>query len=243
MASTGTDETSPWTRPRFLVAAALVLLLVIAGIVLAVLPSNSNGPTPTPSPSSTPTPSQSATPAAAGESKCGLPAGSQTTPAAPPAGATWELFGTFAAPSIEDVGPGVVDPDGVRSCFAHSPTGALLAAINFWAMTGLDLTLGVDPRLTADTPERAALAEQYAAEPPTPSTGVTYQVAGFQFRGVTDDSLVVDVAIRTATGAVGVVPTPLRWEDGDWKLVVPASGDTGTKQLPNLAGFVLWAGV
>lgn len=242
MASTGTDEKNPWTRPRFLIAAGLVLALVITGIVLAVLPSNGNGATPTTPPSNTQAPTSSPSSTTAGASKCGLPEGSQTLPAEPPSGATWALFGTFAAPSIEGIGPGAVDPDGVRSCFAHSPTGALLAAINFWAMSGLNPAVGVDPRLAADSPERDALAAQYAADPPTPTGDVTYQVAGFQFHGVNDDSIVVDIAIRTSSGTVGVLPTPLRWEDGDWKFVVPASGNTGSGSLPNLSGFVLWAG-
>lgn len=241
MSTSENTERSPWTRPWFLISAVLVALLAIAGIVLTVLPDDANGrPTPTTSPTSTPSPSPTAV--ADGESKCGLPPGSQAVPAAPPEGATWELFGTFAAPSIENIGPGVVDPDGVRSCFAHSPTGALLAAINFWAMTSLDPAVGVDPRLAASTPERDALAEQYATSPPTPSSGPTYQVAGFQIRDYTAHSVVVDVAIRTSTGAVGSLPTPLRWEDGDWKFVVPASGSTGSGQLPNLTGYVLWSG-
>jgi hypothetical protein len=243
MSTSENTERSPWTRPWFLISAVLVAILAIVGIVLAVLPDDANGrPTPTTSPTSTASPSPTAV--TDGESKCGLPPGSQAVPAAPPEGATWELFGTFAAPSIENIGPGVGDPDGIRSCFAHSPTGALLAAINYWAMGWSVAGAGADARLVASTPERAALQEQYRQQgTPDPALLTGMQVAGFNIVRYSESDAVVDLAVRTETGAVGSLPTPLRWEDGDWKFVIPPTGNTGLQQLPNLAGYVLWSGI
>ena len=45
-----------------------------------------------------------------------------------------------------------------------------------------------------------------------------------------------------ANGGVASLPTTLRWEGGDWKYVVPANGDPGVREIPDLAGYAAWTG-
>src|SRR5659263_307496 len=101
-----TDETStPWTQPKFLIAAVLVIALVILGVVIAL-----GGRDEPRGASSTPTATSSATtpvPVDAGvESVCGLPghAASGTLTAAP--AAEWPFQGTTAYATSLEFGPG-----------------------------------------------------------------------------------------------------------------------------------------
>ena len=238
-----TTESNPFTKPKFIVSAALVVALIAAAIVIFLLPNGQGNAQPAPAPaestsSATASPSTSA---AAGQSVCGLPTSSESSLGTAPA-TKWELVGTMAAPTDPKIGPGKTDDQGIRSCFAHTPTGALYAAVNLWA-------LGTDPS------KEPTIAEKLAAKgpgrdagmkaPPTsaPPSATKIQVAGFNV-SYTANQAVVDLAFKADTGALGSVRTTLLWQDGDWKGVV---ADDGTpleepRQISDLSGFILWSG-
>jgi len=246
-----TGGRSPWRRPGFVVSGVVLAGLLIAAVVLFVLPPADPGtaaPAPQPSASqpaasAQPTAQPSEPPAdpapAAGESVCGLAPGAQAIPTTAPA-AQWVLVGTTAVPTNPTgAGPGTTADDGFASCFSHDPTGALFAGINWWAQTFNGRAVQVYEELTAATPERDAGLEQGLSES---VTGVG-QIAGYRFTDVDDDRVVFELAIETPDGAYASLPTAMRWEDGDWKLVIPSTGDPGVGSLPDLAGFTPWSGV
>ncbi|WP_299039839.1 hypothetical protein [uncultured Pseudokineococcus sp.] len=239
---------SPWRRPGFVVSGVLLAALVVLALVLLLLPPAGEGSTatapqpsatePAPQPSSPPTADAEAVPAA-GESVCGLEPGDQAIPTSAPQ-AQWELVGTTAVPEDPDgAGPGVATDDGFRSCFSHDPTGALYAGINWWAQTLNGRAVQVYEELTADTPERDAALEQGLDE----SAGGIGQIAGYRFVDVDADRALYELAFRTPQGDLVSVTTPMRWEDGDWKLVIPSTGDPSVGALPDLTGFTPWSGV
>src|SRR4051794_10440252 len=127
---------SPWAQRGFILAAAFIAGLLLLGVALLVLGSGGDDatrPGGNNPPNSRPT---TATPARqdANASICGLPAGNQHVPAVGPQ-TRWELVGTIAAPTDPNtIGPGIHEGKR-RLCFAHSPTGALFAAVNFVATT------------------------------------------------------------------------------------------------------------
>ncbi|TDE88153.1 hypothetical protein EXU48_23825 [Occultella glacieicola] len=224
-------------------------MVLVVGLAVVLWPrgSSSEDPPPTASttsdPATTPTTS-TPTPESDDESVCGLEAGPQAIPATAPEGAEWELLGTFAAPSIEGVGPGLVADDEVRHCFAHSPTGALLAAVNYVALQFVDPINSLDERVVADTPETRDRQEYRDAHPDEPLVELTsMQLAGFQIRDYTPGSVVVELVMRLPEGGLLLWPAPLRWEAGDWKFLYPATGDPGFREVDSLAGYVAWAGV
>jgi len=246
-----TGGRSPWRRPGFVVSGVVLAGLLIAAVVLFVLPPADPGtaaPAPQPSASQ---PAASAQPTAqpseppadpapvAGESVCGLAPGAQGIPTSAPA-AQWVLVGTTAVPTDPTgAGPGTTADDGFASCFSHDPTGALFAGINWWAQGLNGRAVQVFEELTADTPERDAGLEQGLDE----STGGIGQVAGYRFVDSAEDRVLVELAFETPDGQYLSVPTPLRWEDGDWKYVVSAAGGSGVAPLPDLAGFTPWSGL
>lgn len=230
---------SRWTR------AAVVVITVIALLAIAVVVLSPD-PTPQAAPETAPsTPATSAAPAApAGEaSACGLAPGEQAVPSVPPVSTDWELVGSMAAPTAPgSIGPGTVD-EGLRSCFARSPLGALYAATSFLATTSEPrLRLPAVTQLTARGEGRdRALGLIEGSDTGGDDGGV--QFAGFTFLNYDPDEAIVDIALRTG-GNVGHLPVPLRWEDGDWKILFPPDGDLygNIAPLPNLTGYVPWSG-
>lgn len=238
-----TTESNPFTKPGFIIAAALVVALIAAAVVIFLLPKGQGNAQPAPSPaesSSTATASPSASDTA-GKSICGLPASSETALGTAPK-TKWELVGTMAAPTDPKIGPGKTDDQGIRSCFAHTPTGALYAAVNLWA-------LGIDPS------NERAIAEQLAAkgpgrdagmkapQTPAPASAVKVQIAGFNV-SYTANQAVVGLAFKADNGALASVRTTLLWQDGDWKGVVADNGKPleEPRQVRDLSGFILWSG-
>ncbi|MDQ0636365.1 hypothetical protein QFZ40_004336 [Arthrobacter pascens] len=236
-----TTESNPFTKPGFIIAAALVVALIAAAVVIFLLPKGQGNAQPGPAPSESGSSASASAPQAAGESVCGLPTSSESALGAAPE-TKWELVGTMAAPIDPKIGPGKTDDQGIRSCFAHTPTGALYAAVNLWA-------------LGSDTSKEPAIAEQLAARGPgrdagmkalptsAPVSAVKVQVAGFNV-SYTANQAVVELAFKADNGGLASVRTTLLWQDGDWKGVVADNGAPleEPRQIRDLSGFILWSG-
>jgi hypothetical protein len=238
-----TTESNPFTKPGFIIAAALVVALIAAAVIIFLLPKGQDPAQPAPgtAASANPATASPSTTAVAGKSVCGLPSGTETALGAAPK-TKWELVGTMAAPIDPKIGPGKTDDQGIRSCFAHTPTGALYAAVNLWA-------LGIDPS------KERAIAEQLAAKGPgreagmkmpatsAPASTVKIQIAGFNV-SYTANQAVVELAFKADNGALASVRTTLLWQDGDWKGVVADNGAPleEPRQVRDLSGFIPWSG-
>jgi hypothetical protein len=240
------NERNPFTRPGFILSAALIVALIAAVAVIAFLPRGDEEPDAGTTAPSNNAPSSPATPTEeeADESICGLPASEETALGAAPE-SDWELIGTMAVPTAPEThGPGVVTDDGFRSCFAHSPTGALYAAANLWAEGFYGDATRLYTELTADSTARDELLEQMEAGSNLGSDNAPkLQIQGFQISRYDGETAVVDLGVRTEQGAFGSLPTPMRWEDGDWKLVIPETGNPGIQQLADLNDYIPWSGV
>lgn len=240
-----TDTRSPFKGRGFIAAAIVVGVIVLAGIVVLVTSLTRGGDAAAPQ---TPAPSMSATASAADPSVCGLPGdeATDTLDAAPDS--KWELVGTLAAPTDPEVsGPGTIDTDGFRSCFAHTAEGALYAAVNYFAMS-------TDSRLAPELSERylvpgpgrdAALAKEAAGEYASADNALRAQVAGYKISSYDGEQATVDLVVQVSnSGALVSIPTVLEWYDGDWKAVVDDAGNSPleTAQLESLGGYTPWAG-
>lgn len=80
------DGTSSWTQPRFVIAAVIVALIAVFGIVLAVTdPADGNdSPAPRADPTSAPPTAEQGS-----DSACGLESGDQTIPVVAPPNTDW----------------------------------------------------------------------------------------------------------------------------------------------------------
>jgi hypothetical protein len=245
-----TTESNPFTRPGFIVAAALVVALIAAAIVIFLLPKGQGNaqPAPAPAESSSPATASPSAPGAGDESVCGLPASSETTLGTAPK-SNWELVGRMATPSDpKKFGPGTADESGFRSCFAHSPTGALYAAMNVAALGSsgsTELQRKLADKLLVPGAGRDSAMREAAAASGTASPTTSIQVRGFLIRSYTPAEANVDLAFETNKGALARLTLSMRWMDGDWK-VKPADNGVafmGPTQIRDLSGLILWAGI
>ncbi len=238
MSDESTEPKSPLAKRGFLFAAIGVGAIGLAAVVAITAAITGGGGDPTPAPTPEPT-----TPAisAQDQSVCGLPGfDTEGTLTAAPV-TDWELVGTVAAPTDpKGAGPGEVDDDGFRSCYAHTPPGALYAAANFVAL-GTDATLG--PRLielVAEGPGKGRVERQSTGG----SSGDRAQIAGFRIGSYTGNAATVDLVLNYSSGTLVSLPLKLTWEAGDWKLVLADDGSLplSPAQLENLGGYIPWAG-
>ena len=239
MSDDSTQPSNPFASRGFIAAAIVIGVILLAGVVVLVTALTAPH-TPVAQPTSTPS-----GPVASGDDKsvCGLKGfETESSLTAAPTHTKWELVGTVATPTDPNgPGPGRIDSDGFRSCFAHTAAGALYASVNFIAL-GTDGTLR--PRLTelvADGPGKDAIA---SSDPNAGSDSARAQLAGFKVDSYDGGSATVDLALNYNTGDLVSVPIKLVWEAGDWKLVLAEDGSLPLKpaQLQSLGGYIPWAG-
>lgn len=211
---------------------AFVLALAVAVPILLTHPKP-GGP-------GSPAPGRPPGPAPAGDSVCGLPPGDQGVPRTTPPVTRWVLRGTMAAPTDPGVGPGAAG-GGVPYCYAHSPLGVLYAATTFDALhTDPALRAPADTYLTAAGPGRDKLIGYDAAGVGAAGTA-DFELAGFKVLNYDPASATVDLVFRFS-GQYLHSPVALRWEAGDWKVVVPDDGKPFAWGPASLTDYVRWSG-
>jgi hypothetical protein len=242
-----TTESNPFTKPGFIIAAALVVALIAATVIIFLLPKGQGNAQLTPAPAET-SGSVIASPSAsalAERSVCGLPASSEEALGSAPS-SKWELVGRTAAPTDPDtVGPGITAENGFRSCFAQSPTGALYAAANMVALGGLSdegIQKELIEKLVVPGPGRDAALKDIRT--PSRADSSSIQIRGFVIKAYSTSAAYVDLAFSTPTGEYGHGVLPLKWVDGDWKVEISDAGEllNDVAQVSDLGGYIPWSG-
>lgn len=242
-----------WASPRFLLSAAAVVLLVFIGLILFITTHNADdtgagAATPSQSTDAGREPTTAATAADLQDSVCGLDATGGVTLTTAPKDIEWEFLNGIYAPKSEEHGPGVVDPEtGVRSCFSHTPGGALLAVAGLFVSGG-------DPQLLLDTIERQTLeglgkdkslanvqARLDRNDPAVPPI----ELEGFRLLAYSDSEATVEVVLGADTGLERYHQTQsavVIWQNGDWYFQAPGDSGPGqvSGQISDLSGYVLW---
>lgn len=236
MTTSNPTPSGPFSSRGFVAAAIVIGVIVLAGVIVAVTALTApkgEPPAVASAPSSAPAPSGD-------ESICGLKGHEEVSSLTDAPDVEWELVGTVAAPTDPGgAGPGVIEDNDFRYCYAHTAEGALFAAVGWFAATS-DVRNG--PRI----PELlAAEVRDDARLQLTQSTTDRAQVAGFKVISYTTDEAVIDIAyaITTAQGQLVNVPAVLRWEDGDWKVFLDEDTLERAGPLRSLGGYIPWAGV
>jgi hypothetical protein len=239
-------ERSPFAARGFVVSAALIGLIVISALAVIVTGGGAQR-RPTRVVSATTREASGAgrrsgaVSVPSGASECGLPAGSQAVPTATPTPTAWVLVGSMAAPN----GPRTIGPgrsvDGFRECFAHSPTGALFALVNFWASGTAFSASEVYTHLAADTPARAQAVRFSAGDNSRLSDSGQVQIAGFDFSSYSASEADISVVLQSSDGNLVTVACTMLWQAGDWRYEIPPSGAPAAGAIQSLDGYVPWS--
>lgn len=222
-------------------AAGVVAILIVLGLIIAIINITSDDDD---APSAAPTsdPTEEAT---TDESVCGLE-GHDTEGSLnqPPENVEWELIDTIAIPSSDTAGPGTIEDNGLRYCYAHTPEGALLAAANTFAwgsLVGTKTAPELVKRSVAEGPGYEAALKQISAASGVDSTP-GLQIAGFRLLSYDNSTALLDIAVEQS-GALAHMKLELVWQGGDWKLRPQPDGSSGqAAPLPDLTGFIPWQG-
>lgn len=237
---------STWSKRTF--AASMVFIVVLAVCFIYVAGPNlwNRGLRSKPAASSAPA---SAAPSAtsettsqveAGSSVCGLAPGSQNLPSGPFEQRMIPVSTTWGVPEVKDVGPGITT--GITRCFAHSPSGAVVGAVNFmrW-FSSQDRLPDVVRALMVDDSNRSRMLNQIE----TGWDGQTTQpvtIRGYraEVRGP-NEILVTLLVSRSATDDRLVSwQLVMVWEGGDWKVQAPNSDSWGQELVDSPAGYSAW---
>ena len=225
----GEKEESEWAKPWFVISAIVIgFIVVIAGVVLVFnLFIKPAGQAQTPDVTT-------ADPAA------GCPVQGSTDQAVPTTAppARWVLFKQIAIPTSTEAGPFAADPAGIRSCYAHTPTGALFAASNMVALGSQQETVTVLERFTV--PSALRDTELKKAKSSASGSSGNGQVAGYTLTVQDQDRVQVRLAVKVGAGLVAGT-YDLQWLDGDWK--VRMETPLSVTRLDDLSGFIPFNGV
>jgi len=244
------EDRSPY-GPGFIAAAIVIGAVLMCGVLLIGIGAFGGGDTSAAAgrgpeveqPSGRADPEASAKPG----DRCGLPAGDQAVPDAPPVGVSWQVYRRMVVPASPVHGPARTDPDGYRRCFAHSPTGAVLAAYNAVAALG-------DDRLAAATAAKAFLpgpdTDRFVREVATAGPEVEdspNQLAGFKVLDAGRDRVSVMLAFAVGESYVSGNLTMVWYPPaGDWRVLPPRPGvgfGAPYAEHTGLSDFVRWSGV
>ncbi len=177
---------------------------------------------------------------------CGLTAVEMTGTLTDAPHATWSRFGPVFVPAVDGQGPGVVDDDGYRHCYARTPTGALLALTNYKAVPQLEsdalkekaVRTGVAPGPGRD----AALEKLKQPETESPRERQSFQTVAFRILSYDGDSALVETVSQSSKGYKLAWAINLVWAEGDWKILPSEDGSDLTEPtyVRTLDGYIPW---
>lgn len=239
-ADRGSDN--PFTERGFIAAAAVLTVVLLSGATVLM-----SSPTPPPPPAtgsseaSEPdatgvpqdaetagTPSDLATDGACPE----LPAQDQSRPSAQPPDTVWRDVDGMALPFSPRVGPAQTS-GAVARCYAHTPAGAVFAAIQgAWRYQRARDWGAIAQYVLAPGPGRDAYIRQRTdrtgpnAAPFTPDQVVGIpQAVGFRVVSYAPERAEIDVVNAPVSAGLGFhVVWTVEWSGADWRLVLGADG-------------------
>lgn len=174
--------------------------------------------------------------------------GDKRIPTAAPPGVTWTFFHGVALPQSRTYGPTQVRGD-LAAGYAHSPTGALLAAANISVRYGSSPEWrAILDEQTVPGPGREAFAAIRAEHPISassqPAPGSRGQIAGFRFVNYTPEVATIQIVSQFASygGVLQMTTLTVRWNGQDWLLELQPDGGASptASRVNSLAQFTPW---
>lgn len=165
-----------------------------------------------------------------------------TIPSGSPPGFAWRHVGAMPVPVSPTDGP-ALQAGAAWQCYAHSPTGAVMAAFDIpAALCGPHWQAATVQEVLPGSNRQAFLAAG-ALQQFTPPSGAITRPVGFAVVSYSPAQATVETLVADGSGFAASFRT-LAWADGDWKLYMMPGGTTGPgpQVLTTTSGFTLWGG-
>ncbi|BBC31833.1 hypothetical protein SGFS_031270 [Streptomyces graminofaciens] len=245
----GEEWRQPFWRQRSWITAAIFLLLICVTAVVNMIAESGDGGGGIAA-DATPDPGSSASDDGAEADKGGDTGGtcprqqSGEAPAAVPADLKWRNLGGGFLPTSSTSGP-LSRTSTTWSCFAHSPTGAVLAAhVIPSQMSGPRWRDAARTQLVPGAGQRQFMAARAVVsdEEAGGSPGELGTYDGFNVLDYAADRAHVQLLVRRPDGAYVATSVSVSWKDGDWKLVPQSDGALTSTfvAVSGTTGFVRW---
>lgn len=250
-----------WSKPGFVIAAGLLGVVLLLGLVVIVRSTGDHGDTATaartPQPAPAPDRARSTTEAestravdtapseqqsTSGASVCGLPDALVDSAEFSAPEADWKYDGAAAYPTGRAYGPGRTSPAGFRYCFQHSARGALFSAAGSMAFnnTGREASRSWSRYMQAVGPYRdRQLDGTYVPADPSVRT----QTIGYRMLSYDGVHAKIDLAVRVSTPQRSVTTSvmfDLIWQRGDWRFSSDIPESVQAARLVDLSGYTSW---
>lgn len=235
------DRWRPLRSRTAVVAAAFLAGVVVLGIVVAITANPGGGADHRRTDDSGHKPDRK--PADGPNGDCPAFAHSPAQePSTVPKGMDWKIHETFALPVSKTSGPARTNGDVAR-CYAHTPTGALLAAYQIsvryaWMPKWRDVV----EKQTVGAGKASYIKKRAKAGTEAPDPSEHGQAAGYKFVTYAKDTAVIQCVDRFQGGQLQVSNYTVKWSDGDWKLEIPKN-PAPPSSIDSLAGYTEWGGV
>ncbi|WP_339130124.1 hypothetical protein WJM95_14520 [Streptomyces sp. f51] len=237
-------ESGPYYKQRsWQLSAGFLAVVAVVGGVVTVL----SGPDTTTAHANA---AASSGPLAGPSVQDGRPRGCRTDdsagsepPKAAPKDIAWRTLGVARVPVSASAGPTRIQGP-LWWCYAHTPTGAALAAhVIPSQMSGSDWRTVTEQQVVSgrgrDMFEFQRATVQSTDTQNSGTTVATY--AGFSVSSYADRAATVRLLIKSAQG-YAATDISLRWSGGDWKVVADDNGSlhSPVSAVQSTNGFVLW---
>jgi hypothetical protein len=163
-------------------------------------------------------------------------------PTAVPKDITWRTIGVVQVPVSASTGPTRFQ-GALWWCFAHTPTGAALAATVITAqMSETNWRTVTDQQVVAGTGrEMFVFQRSQVADTARRTDGSSSSCVGFTVVSYTGTAATIALLLR---GTEGLLTTSirLRWNDGDWKVLPGSDGSlySGLTTVQNASRYLVW---
>lgn len=247
------DAGDGFTWNKGAIAAAVVMATIVLLAAYVLWPSNNNDRQTAERPTTTVGQSGGSTttevdveqpPGPAGE----CPSDRRTSNEIPPpidGTVTWDLYKGAAVPRSSTAGPLRVEDSGLAHCYERSPSGAVLAAMNFTSRVAVSPErLSIIEIQAVDNAARATVLDALAKF--SGQVGASEcPLAAYQVRAFSPTAATIAVATECGANDLRSSAVQLAWEAGDWKISYPSSigTDSPPARLSSLDGWTEFRGI
>ncbi|MFE9601406.1 hypothetical protein [Streptomyces hokutonensis] len=167
-----------------------------------------------------------------------------TKPNAAPKDVSWRTLGVAQVPVSASAGPTLMEGP-LWWCFAHTQTGAALAATVIPSqMSGSHWKAVTDRQVVAGAGRRIWEFERGTVKNIDSAADTDVAIAtyvGFSVTSYTSTAAAVRLLLKSDSGYAATT-IDLRWSGGDWKLLADGSGSlhSPVSSVSNTDGFIVW---